>query len=64
VLEQPDGIVSVKIDPSSGKLAPPQAENAVFELFRTEFAPREVHTAPGGATPYNPDGYAAPEAIF
>jgi penicillin-binding protein 1A len=64
VLEQPDGIVSVKIDPSSGKLAAPHADKAVFELFRSEFAPREMHTAPGGVTPYNPDGHPAPETIF
>ena len=51
----PDGIVTVRIDPATGKLASPSNEEAVFESFRNERAPtRRVEpvsaTEPGGAT--------------
>jgi len=44
---QPDGIVSVKIDPETGLLAYPGQENAIFELFPEESAPTEVARNPG-----------------
>lgn len=44
----PEGIVSVKIDPKTGKLAYPGQADAIFEFFREENAPT---------------GYAAPESI-
>lgn len=44
----PEGIVSVKIDPKSGKLAYPGQSDAIFEFFRKENVPT---------------GYAAPASI-
>ncbi len=38
-MPQPEGIVSVRIDPKTGKLAPAQQKNAIFEIFRKEYAP-------------------------
>ena len=40
--KQPEGIVSVKIDPKTGLLAKPGQTDAIFELFRTELAPSQV----------------------
>lgn len=39
VVRQPEGIVTVKIDPATGLLAKPGQSNAIFEIFREEFAP-------------------------
>jgi penicillin-binding protein 1A len=36
---QPDGIVRVKIDPTTGMLAYPGQKNAIFEVFRAEDVP-------------------------
>ncbi len=36
---QPDGLVSVKIDPETGKRAGPNTPNAIFELFLQENVP-------------------------
>jgi membrane carboxypeptidase/penicillin-binding protein len=35
----PPGIVNVRIDPQTGLLAPADFPNAVFEVFRKEYAP-------------------------
>ena len=37
--KQPEGIVTVKIDPATGMLAKPGQTNAMFEIFRQELAP-------------------------
>lgn len=39
LLPQPEGIVTVLIDPDSGQRAPPGAEGAIFELFLAENVP-------------------------
>ena len=39
-LQQPEGVVSVKIDPSNGKLAAPGDPDAEFEVFRVTNAPQ------------------------
>ncbi|CAM3539676.1 penicillin-binding protein 1A [Parendozoicomonas haliclonae] len=39
-LPQPDGIVTMKINPETGKPARPDETNAIFEVFRTENAPK------------------------
>ena len=39
---QPEGLVTVKIDPESGKLARPGQSNAIFEIFRSEQVPTET----------------------
>ena len=41
-LEQPDGIVSVRIDPKTGLLAAPSQNNGIFEYFRQENVPTET----------------------
>lgn len=38
----PDGIVSIKIDPETGKRAGPSDPNGIFEYFRVEFAPEQI----------------------
>lgn len=40
-MKQPEGIVTVRIDPQTGLLAKPGAKDAIFEIFRTEFAPKK-----------------------
>ncbi len=41
VMPEPEGMVTVKIDPRSGKLAGPAQTDAIFEIFRAEEAPQE-----------------------
>ncbi|MCG8315593.1 MAG: penicillin-binding protein 1A [Pseudomonadales bacterium] len=36
----PEGIITVKIDPDTGKRASSGQQNALFEIFREEFAPK------------------------
>ncbi len=43
--EQPRGIVTVRIDPSTGLLASPGQGNAIFEIFRQETAPSRTAAA-------------------
>ncbi len=43
VLEQPPGVVTVRIDPESGLLAGADQKDAIFETFREESVPRR-HT--------------------
>ena len=40
-LEQPAGLVSVRIDPKTGKLANSKTENAMFEFFLADQVPTE-----------------------
>lgn len=40
--EQPRGIVTVRIDPATGLLARPGQQNAIFEIFRQDTAPRQT----------------------
>ncbi|OUR72464.1 peptidase [Methylophaga sp. 41_12_T18] len=41
-LQQPVDMVTVKIDPESGLLAPANASNAIYETFRKQFLPQEM----------------------
>ncbi|MEE4244805.1 MAG: penicillin-binding protein 1A, partial [Kangiellaceae bacterium] len=41
-LDQPEGIVTARIDPKTGLLANSQTENARFEIFRSEFLPKKA----------------------
>ncbi|MEH6576015.1 MAG: penicillin-binding protein 1A [Amphritea sp.] len=43
---QPDGMVSVRIDPKTGLLAYPGQENAIFEIFPEDIAPTETALNP------------------
>ncbi len=38
-IKQPEGLVSIQIDPETGEAVPPETEGAVFEIFREEYAP-------------------------
>ncbi|WP_246624677.1 penicillin-binding protein 1A [Oceanobacter mangrovi] len=65
-LQQPDGIVSVRIDPKTGLLAAPGQQDAIFEYFRSENTPTETVLPQ-----YSPDGEdsdsglsATPELLF
>jgi len=61
---QPDGLVTVRIDPKSGKRALPSNPNAIFEVFRSANAPEmEEEIASGhGKTEVPPE--ALPEELF
>ncbi len=50
-MTQPQGMVSVRIDPQSGQYTSADNPDAIFELFRVENAPQ-----PGTAQPVAPDG--------
>jgi len=42
IIEQPEGLVYARIDPDTGKLAPPGTPEAIFEVFTQETAPEEM----------------------
>lgn len=54
-LPQPDGIVTVKIDKSTGLLAPPGDKHAMFEQFREIKAPTHYANAPTEDRPAHSD---------
>ncbi|WP_428608864.1 penicillin-binding protein 1A [Sedimenticola sp.] len=41
-LKVPTGMVTVRIDPKTGKRASVDQEDAIFEVFRSEYAPKEL----------------------
>jgi len=59
---QPDGLVTVKVDPETGKRATASQLNGIFEIFRSEFAP----TAEKEAEAHNnlPEDDLSPEELF
>ncbi len=68
-LRQPENIVAVRIDPSSGLLAQPNQTNAIIELFRNNEVPAEEDQTPPGLDPTAsslPDEELAPveEGLF
>ena len=40
LLEEPDGLVSAKIDSKNGLLASPDSKNSITEVFRKENVPK------------------------
>jgi penicillin-binding protein 1A len=58
-LSQPDGLVTVRIDPDSGLRASASQPGAVFETFRSENVPRqglvETATSPGSTVTTTPE---------
>jgi penicillin-binding protein 1A len=51
-LQQPAGVVTMKIDPRTGDVAPPEQTDAIFEYFLAEHAPAyKPRMAVPGATP-------------
>ena len=47
--EQPDGMVTVRIDPATGLLAGSGQSDAVFETFREEYVPQQSSDSLGGS---------------
>ena len=58
---QPDGMVSIRIDPKTGLLAYPGQEDALFEIFPENLAPKEIAHNPNQK---NTTGSAQAEDIF
>lgn len=42
--QQPDGLVTVRIDPNTGLRAQPGSSNAIFEIFRAGNEPQLIDT--------------------
>jgi penicillin-binding protein 1A len=59
MMAQPDGLVAVRINPNTGERATAGQKDAIFELFKTENAPKENTTDP--ATPTPNDSGSQPE---
>ena len=61
-MERPEGLVNVKINAETGKLANSADTNVVFEVFRSELAPNEAAT---GSLPANAGQTSdIPEQLF
>jgi penicillin-binding protein 1A len=45
-VDQPEGIITAKIDPKTGLLAPAGMRNAIFEVFREAYMPTEFASDP------------------
>lgn len=52
-LKQPDGLVSIRIDPETGNRAYPGQPNAIFEIFREENVPKQMEQEPALRSPYS-----------
>ncbi len=67
-MDQPPGIVSVKIDPLTGRLAGADNRSAIFELFRADSLPKATSDDPFSAMPGEPTTPsttgADPEQLF
>lgn len=46
-LKRPDGLVSIRIDPTTGNRAYPGQKDAIFETFRVEKVPKTMEQPPG-----------------
>lgn len=62
--EQPNNLVTVRIDPNNGMRALPGQPGAVFEIFRTEYAPSEVSQGPELIQKLTNDNENITEQIF
>lgn len=66
-LEQPPGLITVRIDPETGELATAETTNAIFEIFREENAPEATElatTVPGGDDGNATDNSSLTEQLF
>ncbi|NBF01873.1 PBP1A family penicillin-binding protein [Pseudomonas sp. Fl5BN2] len=63
---EPEGILSLRVDPVSGRAATPGTPNAYFELFKSEDSPPSVNELGNGAAPGSPlpADEAAPIDLF
>ncbi|KFF81251.1 penicillin-binding protein 1A [Pseudomonas syringae] len=51
---EPPGILSLRVDPLSGRAATPSTPNAFFELFKSEDTPPSVNELGGSSAPGSP----------
>ena len=65
-MPQPNGIVTVRIDPATGKRTRPGQEAGIFELFREEDAPPPLESVSGSGAPSTTSGTEAtlPTELF
>ncbi len=63
-MPQPNGIVSVRIDPKTGKRARPSQTDGIFELFREENAPPPLENSATAATPKDDSGNNLSQELF
>ncbi|MEG0968374.1 MAG: penicillin-binding transpeptidase domain-containing protein, partial [Pseudomonas sp.] len=63
---EPEGILSLRVDPVSGRAATPSTPNAYFELFKAEDTPPSVNELGNGNAPGSPlpADEAAPIDLF
>ncbi|MGZ0703935.1 penicillin-binding protein 1A [Pseudomonas piscis] len=63
---EPEGILSLRVDPVSGRAAAPGTPNAYFELFKSEDTPPSVNELGNGVAPGSPlpADEAAPIDLF
>ncbi|NIR28554.1 MAG: penicillin-binding protein 1A [Gammaproteobacteria bacterium] len=62
-LEQPEGLVTVRIDPETGALASAGDPDAIFETFRVDHVPRRLAEAPAqsSSSPSPDEGGVTPQ---
>ncbi|HBP4582658.1 TPA: penicillin-binding protein 1A [Pseudomonas aeruginosa] len=65
-MAEPPGIVSLRIDPVTGRSAAPGTPGAYFEMFKNEDTPPSVNELPPGSFPGSPlpDDEGAPIDLF
>ncbi len=64
-LQMPPGMVTVRIDPHTGRRAGADQQDAIFEVFRAANAPEEQATSGSGLRDgSDPDSTDSPEEIF
>lgn len=61
---QPEGLVTVRIDPATGLRAAPGTDNAIFEIFRAENAPKETVSHTDLPPVFGEDEESIPEQLF
>jgi penicillin-binding protein 1A len=54
VQPEPEGILSLRVDPASGRAATPSTPGAYFELFKSEDTPPSVNELGNGTAPGSP----------
>lgn len=64
-MEQPEGLVTARINKDTGELALPGTQNAMFEIYRKELAPKDISRTNGHLKPkVDAQKHIKPEDIF
>ncbi len=67
-LEQPEGLITVRIDPATGLLASPSQRDAIFEIFRRDHVPQRQAPDIDESITTTPDsennGESTPQLLF